>query len=122
MSERLAGGGEGKKTFVRVSTFSSCVTAWPSSSVGMSVEVVALVAYFLISHMLLPSALSTYSFHLFLFALFISSVYSLAFFNHASRSMLLPVRLCRFLSQFACLRSSVSWGVHHLLLCRQGFL
>src|SRR5271169_187622 len=122
MSVRSASGGGGKKTFVKVSTFSSCVTAWPSSSVGMSVEVVALVAYFLICHMLLPSALSTYSFHLFLFALFISSVYSLAFFSYASRSVLLPVRLCKFLSRFACLRSSVSCGVHHLLLCGQGFL
>src|SRR5436305_14922335 len=82
----------------------------------MNVDVGALMIYFLICHMVLPSALFTYSFHFLALARSISCIYSSDFAFHAALSTESYVRPNILLRRFASLRSLDSSAVHHRLL------
>src|SRR5271155_1099372 len=120
MSESFARGGGGKNAFCSTFPFCSFVVAL-FSSVGTNVEVGMLSMYFLICHIVLPSALFTNSFHVTSLARAISRVYLFAITLHAALSMSCFVRRYTFLNRLASRRRLVSFSFHHLLLCGHGF-
>src|SRR5271155_534824 len=120
MSESFARGGGGKNAFCSTFPFCSFVVAL-FSSVGTNVEVGMLSMYFLICHIVLPSALFTNSFHVTSLARVISEAYLFAFALHAALSISCFVRRYTFLNRLASRRNFVSFSFHHLLLWGHGF-